>query len=310
MKILRALVPALSLVPCLSLAAEAEARETIPRDIVERLFGARPGADISVDPDVVAALPPFTLPAGFEVLASAGQGYLQRVLLRTELDVEGASAALVTAFTAEGWIEMPNAGAPRRGFVSAEEPLRQVLLCNDQVGRLGVSIAERADSRYVNLGFRNYALLGGSGRRCTREAGLLRDRGRSAGGLANTLEQYVPQLVLPETKQQPQPTGILTNTRISAADSDYTVMTQLAIDWNEQQLFEHFAEQLIAQGWLTDTATRGTADSSWTKNADDKELTGTLTLVPLTDSSWDLKFRIVPAGEAAAAAGANRSDLR
>ncbi|MES2624742.1 MAG: hypothetical protein V4628_05660, partial [Pseudomonadota bacterium] len=99
--------------------ADTEFVDSVPLDVVKQFIGSPMRTESALYSDIMDAFPPFAVPANFDVLASADQGFVQRVILSTTLDEEAARAALTNAFVAEGWVEVPIYGMPMRqtGFV-------------------------------------------------------------------------------------------------------------------------------------------------------------------------------------------------
>lgn len=282
------------------LSADTEFGDEVPREVVEQFIGNMFGGEPKLYSDIFSGFPPFTLPAGFEIVASADQGTQQNVILRTTLDDAEASAAIAAALVAEGWMEMPfpGSGAPRRGFVGAQPQLQPVSLCSDELGRMSVRVRDGGDGRYVNLARTTMAAFGGSRRSCADEADMMArgPEARPFPGAADGVRQYMPALVMPVSDVVTRPRGFATVGRGGSSD-DFEERGSVAITWSGEALMAHFAEQIVEQGWQPDTqvSSTRTAFGSWTKTVDDNELLGTLTLVETSADNWDLKFRIVRA---------------
>jgi hypothetical protein len=288
------------------LIADTEFGDDIPLEVVERLVGTMYGSVPKFYSDIFSRFPPFTLPAGFDVVGSADMGVQQRVMLRTTLADDEAVAAAVAAFTAQGWVELPiyGANAVRTGFIGANGPLPQpVSLCSDALGRLSVTLDNSGGSKYVNLAVMTPTALGGMRLGCAEEAEMAQ-RGPGAGMMRAGIErirEYMPALVMP-------PSDVATGSPMDfmgsggGSSNDYETRSFLAITWDAERLLTHFAEQVVEQGWEPDVQVSGeqTAFGSWTKPADGKTLHGMLTLVETSGDNWELKFRIVQGGAAAA----------
>ncbi|MGV3590925.1 MAG: hypothetical protein ACO1PZ_04495 [Gammaproteobacteria bacterium] len=295
-------------VASMPLIADTEFGEEVPREVVEQFIGNMFGGEPKLYSDIFTGFPPFTVPAAFEIVASADQGIQQNVILRTTLDDAEAIAAIAAALVAEGWMEMPipGSGAPRRGFVSAQSDLQPVSLCSDALGRMSVRVRDGGDARYVNLARTTMEGFGGSRRSCAEEAEMmsLGPQGRPFREGADGVRQYMPELVMPVSDVATRPQGFLTGGRGGSSD-DFEERSSLSITWSSEALMAHFAEQIVEQGWQPDTqvSSTRTAFRSWTKTVDGNELLGTLTLVETSEDNWDLKFRIVRGGGATVNAG-------
>ena len=175
MKSLRATVLALLCVPSVA-PADTAFDGDLPREVVEQLLGGlEPPPQLKLYSDIFTAFPPFTLPAGFEVLASADEGVFRHVLLKTGLDDEAALAAMTAALHAEGWMDMPaGSTAQHTGFIGPRTPVQNLSFCSDQLGRMGLSITANGSRRYAHLSHIVRAPSGGFRRSCEYEARRLR----------------------------------------------------------------------------------------------------------------------------------------
>lgn len=297
-------------VASMPLSADTEFGDEVPREVVEEFIGNMFGGEPKLYSDIFSGFPPFTLPAGFEIVASADQGMQQNVILSTTLDDAEAAAAIAAALVAEGWMEMPipGSGEPRTGFVSAPPQLQPVSLCSDALGRMSVRVRDGGDARYVNLARTTMAAFGGSRRSCADEAGMMArgPGGRPFGDAADGVSQYMPTLVLPVSDVATRPRSIIASGGRGGSSEDFEVHSvPVAITWSSEALMAHFAEQIVQQGWQPDTQVSGkqSAFGSWTKSVDGNALLGTLTLVETSADNWDLKFRIVRGGGATVNAG-------
>ena len=86
----------------------------------------------------------------------------------------------------------------------------------------------------------------------------------------------------------------------SGSSNEWESRGALTIDWEIGDIYEHFSSQIAEQGWVADSDTTGTmfAGGSWTKSVDDVDLVGTLSIIKLTDNTWDMRFRFVRQGGA------------
>lgn len=289
------------------LIADTEFGDDVPREVVEQTIGSMFGGNTTLYSDIFSGFPPFTLPAGFEVVASADMGTQQRVILRTTLADAEAVAAAVAAFTSQGWMEMPvfGANAPRTGFIGATGSLPQtVSLCSDALGRLGVTLNSAAGGKYVTLALMTPAAYGGMRRSCAEDAEMaaLGPGGGMMRAGIDRMREYMPALVMPPSDAGPVSPISFTGGG-GGSSNDYETRGFLSITWDGDALLEHFAEQVVEQGWQPDaqTSSAQTAFGSWTKTVDGNALLGMLTLVETGDDSWDLKFRVVRGGSGAPA---------
>jgi hypothetical protein len=305
------LLAALLLAPAASALADTEFGQMVPREVVQQFVGSALGGEGKLYSDILDAFPQFALPAGFEVLASADHGLFQRVILKTRLDEVAATAALVNAFIAEGWMEIPvlGGGASQTGFISGAPVARPSQLCNDAHGTLSISVGIGDVPRYVSLtrSVRTAAMGGGRPPSCAEQAGGMRRM------MGPRLSEYVPRLVMPVSTTAPNPAmGNLMGGGGGGSSDEWESRGALAIDWNIQQIFTHFSDQVVGQGWMPDGAVTGVevASGSWTRTVDGLDLIGLLTIVATAPNSWDLRFRLVNKGEAGAMPAVNRNVIR
>jgi len=298
--------PALALAAT-SVLADAEFGASVPREVVEQFvtdaFGGGPG---KLYADIFDAFPSFAVPAGFTVLASADQGYLQRVILKTSVDEAAAKATLAAALRAEGWQEMPiyGGGAPQTGFVTAEAPPQPLSFCSDALGRMSVSVSAGAAPHYVSLSRSNVAAMGnGVQRTCAEEIEMI-TQGPAAmrGRMGPELSQYVPRLLMPESNTAEASPRVFMGS--GGSSNDWETGASLVSEWSIDAVFEHFTSQVNAQGWTADSAVTGAAvaTASWTKTVNDMDLVGLLTIINTAENTWQMKFRILRKSNAAPAA--------
>lgn len=282
--------------------ADTEFVDSVPLEVVKQFVGNPYMGQSALYSDILDAFPPFTVPADFEVLASADQGFVQRVILSSTLDEAGASAALTQAFIAEGWSQIPINGMPAQqtGFVSAEQPVVvPQQLCHDDHGMLTASVRDDGGKRYININ-RN---LSGQGIRPTC-AEMLAQAAQGYSGMGfrrgGMLDTYAPKLIMPESNMPTRPTAFMGGGG-GGSSNDWESRGALTIDWEIGDIYEHFASQIGEQGWLADSDASGgvVATGSWTKSVDDVNLVGMLSIIKLAENTWDMRFRIVRQGGAA-----------
>lgn len=124
-RLVACIAPMMLALVAMPLTAATEFENSIPIELA-RLFLGNPGTGgATIYQDIMDEFPPFTVPDAFEVMGSLDQMYLQRVVLRTDLDAEAAKTAITGTFTAAGWQVMDfNNFRPGQqgGFVSATQP--------------------------------------------------------------------------------------------------------------------------------------------------------------------------------------------
>jgi hypothetical protein len=282
--------------------AATEFEDSVPVEVALQFIGNPLGGQGKLYSDILDGFPPFTVPSGLTVIASADMGYIHRVILRSTLDAAAALDAATTALTDAGWSVVPQAGmgAAQVGFVSAAPMPQYQQLCHDDLGMMTLSASAGAAASYVNLN-RNVNVPGmGVQPSCAQ---LLDPAGqggfdpRAMAMSGRTLSQYVPRLLMP------QASGSTTAPFFGGGGggggmNDWEARGALTSDWDIDEIVEHFVEQIEEQGWEQDSEVTGAvvATGSWTKTVDDMDLIGTLSILQQAENTWDLRFRIVRTG--------------
>jgi hypothetical protein len=122
------------------------------------------------------------------------------------------------------------------------------------------------------------------------------------------LRQYLPRLVVPD-EAGPQGFSPFLGGGSSGSMDEVEVDTALAIDWEISEVYEHFAEQIVAQGWMEDTSNVGSISATgvWTRSpGQDATLIGSLTVLQSSEGRYDLKFKLVRNGAGRAGGGVFR----
>lgn len=303
MKVLNKVVPAMIL-PLVSpaLVADTEFGDTVPREVVMQFVGGNPlAAPGRLYSDILADFPDFEVPDGFSVLASADQGYSQRVILRTELDEMEASAAVGDALTDAGWSLVPEfgqPGPPQTGFIGVNSMPRYQQFCHDDLGNITVSVVQGAAPRYVNLNRATQVNMGNQPTCAQRLDPGYQQFGPPGFGRQG-LSQYVPRLVMPMASataaNQPRLDAVSFASGGGGGSNDYESRGSLQSDMGIDDIAQYFIEQIEQQGWAPDSKVTGSvvASGSWTKTIDDMDLVGTLLIVQQAENTWDLRFRVL-----------------
>ncbi len=304
MKMLNKVVPALIL-PLVSpaLVADTEFGDSVPREVVMQFVGGNPlsGAQGRLYSDILADFPAFEVPDDFSVLASADQGYVRRVILKTGLNDAATQQAIADALTDAGWTYIPDPGVPGRqqtGFIGANSPAMYQQFCNDELGNITVSVTQGAAVRYANL-THNVTAIGNQPTCAQRLDPAFQQFGpRGFGG--PQLAQYIPRLVMPTAgaadANQPRIVDAVSfATGGGGGSNDYESRGNLRTDLSIDAIAQHFIEQIEEQGWAPDSEVTGAvvASGSWTKTVDDMDLIGTLLIVQQDGNIWDLRFRVL-----------------
>ena len=241
--------------------------------------------------------PEFELPGQFEILGSSERAEaMLTVALVTPLNEEVARAALNESFTDEGWIEMPDFGmpGPEYGFVSENQPTRPSYrqLCHDDFGQLNISYSDRGGRNIATLSIGN--AFGGDYRSCAeriqqQEMSMARFSQRGMG-----ISQYMPQLLVPEEARQGR-MPFMRATGLSSSGNSAETDTNFTIQWELEEVYEHFAEQIVELGWTLDAESLGsvTATGSWTRQSENgTNLVLRLDVVGSDEDRYDLTLSV------------------
>jgi len=285
------------LVPLGYADAAEEFQDSIPIEVAEALFGFSAGGDLRVYSDIADGFPEFDLPRQFEVLGSSVRGSSAfTVALATSLDEDDARSAITESFADEGWIDLPRFGMPamESGFVSQNQPAMPsyTQLCHDDYGQLSVSYSERSGRRSVTLN--TGSVFGGDYRSCAErieQQEMMRER-TSQRGMG--IRQYMPLLLVPEDARQGR-MPFVRSTGMSSSGNTAETDTNFSIEWELEEVFQHFAEQIVEQGWILDAESIGsiTATGSWTRLSENgANIVVRLDVVNSEEERYDLTLRV------------------
>ena len=301
MRILRVicLIPVFTLQGIPAMAA-TEFEDSIPLDVAEALFDYGNTGRFAVYSDIMDEFPTITIPDDFTVLGSAFFINSMRVALSTELEIESAVQAIQTSLIDDGWETMPtfNPRPNQTGFVSAAQiDVRNRTVCHDEFGQLSIT------SRSVDAG--NQIILSASG-------SLTRDRFscaqlraqmeqqmtmmQSRGGMG--FQHYLPRLVVPESATTGRSPAVMLGGMSSSSNGAESDM-ELEIDWDMEEVYKHFAEQMAGQDWTLDTESIGSVSASgtWTQSPEDNmSLVGTINVVNAGEDRFQLKLSVEALG--------------
>lgn len=289
-----------------SLDAEADTPfvDSIPLDVAEALFGFGIDNNFAVYSDIMDDFPAFDMPSEFEVVGSVLQNRQKRVVLATQLDEAGATEAITSSYLDDGWITMPQFNPPREetGFVYAANPNpqpRYQMICHDEHGQLNLSYRERPSENYLVLSLGIGFGFNRNWQSCEeiiaqQEMSIARMSNRSMG-----VQQYMPRLELPEgtTQDGYQPFFIGGG---GGGNNSYETDATVEIEMDLEEVFQHFSEQIIEQGWSSDSESVGTATATgtWTKTVENNtNIVGRLNIVRSDENIFDLSMQVeVPGG--------------
>ena len=285
-------------------AADTPFVNSIPLDVAEALFDFGIDNNFAVYSDIMDDFPEFEMPSDFEVVGSVLQNRQMRVVLTTQLNEADAIEAIASSYLDDGWINMPqfNPRPEETGFVSAENSNirpRYQMICHDDHGQMNMSYRQRSSENYLVMGLGIGFGFNRNWQSCQemisqQEMSLARMSGRNMG-----IQQYMPRLELPDGTTQGgyQPLMIGGG---GGGNNSYETDATVEIEMDLEDVFQHFADQIVEQGWSSDSESVGTATATgtWTKTVEnDTNIVGRLNIVRSDDSVYDLSMQVeVPGG--------------
>ncbi len=277
--------------------ADTEFGDAVPVEFVRALLGVTPYGDPRIYSDILDDFPEFTIPDGFEVLGSADQGYSLTVVLATDLDEAGARAAIASSFADLGYTEFnpPGSFDPGTGFIAPSQPLPvpRDRYCHDQEGFITISFSSGDNQNTLSV--RNSAH--GNPQTCAQqlqEQTFAMSRSSFRGG---GLREHLPRMELPQIQRR----GLNPFSGMGSSSNGSGVETRASIniDWEIEEVYEHFKSQIEEQGWELDAENVGSssATGTWTRSPDpDMDLIGTLSVIMSNEEQFDLTFNLVQRG--------------
>lgn len=279
--------------------ADTEFEGSVPLDLVKALLGNIPYGEPTIYSDLSAAFPEIDFPDELEIMGSIERGYGGiTAVYSTALSDSQAQTALNEVYAEAGYIdfELPESRQPQGGFVSSSMnyPPRYNRFCHDSQGSI-THFYNQMDQRGIVTISANPPH---DNRSCAdqiaeQQQAMGRMSGRQAG-----LHQYLPRMELPET----EPRRFAPFAGIggySGSSSGIETGASLQTDWKIEEVFEHFSTQIVEQSWIGDSQNIGTSSAigSWTLSPEPgTDLIGTLTVLKMSEESFQLKFQLTSTG--------------
>jgi hypothetical protein len=277
------------------LQAATEITGDIPVELAKALLGMAPGQDVKIFSDLPDGFPLPELPADMSLVASLDQVYTQRVLVRSGIGAVAGREALMHMLSDAGWKawEPPQLRGPQNGFVADQQFTMPDRFCKEGSDMLQFSEARMGQETLFQFSYNQ--LPAGAVGPCSQD--MAGPFGRSVNGPA--LQQYIPRLELAAAMTTQgrglQPSGS------GGSSSYFENSAAVATDLGLTPLFEHFVQQIEAQGWEADARTVGAsvANGIWRKQPEtDLDLAGILTVIHSDDDNYHLQFRVQRLGVA------------
>ncbi|MCZ0951845.1 MAG: hypothetical protein OXQ89_11105 [Rhodospirillaceae bacterium] len=244
--------------------------------------------------DIPEELTGMAEPEGFEFVGSSESPFYTVAAFKADLTpgdgLEAASAMLGEA----GWREVQPIGPTTGGgFVRSDRPLNRSL-CRD---RTSVTISSRLanDATYVSMNISE--LPEGAFSSCDdRLIGTPEALALARRSPVFRLSAHMPSLTLPENARTMDPRLAALGSMGGLSGSDRFLHTTVDIetDLSAQELVEHFAQQLLDQGWSDDAGWSGetTSGSVWSATPEaELNLMGLLDVRALGETGYQATFR-------------------
>jgi len=280
--------------------ADTEFEDSIPIEVAEVLFDASLNGQFEIYSDIADAFPPFELPDNFTVIGSTVQNGNLRAVVSSAMASDAAIQQLIAAFEVEDWQQLPafNPPAQDTGFVAPGPITVRTAnsLCHDDLGRLSISAAERGAINYFAIFM--YNAFGGSQGSCASQIAR-QQQSMAQMQFSDGVRQYMPRMEVPEAENI-RPRGAFIGGGSSSSNNSAETETNLRSDLDIEELYKHFAEQILEQGWEIDSEVVGdrSANGTWTRAPEPNlELVGTLSVLETSDSNYELRFRLRAEGD-------------
>lgn len=296
---LRTFVVSVIAVSCFSpVFADTEFQGSVPLDLVKALLGSTPFGEPTIYSDLSSAFPDIEFPDSMEIMGSIERGYGIAAVYSTALTADQIESALTRVFLAAGYIEFVVPGMTRRetGFVraSANIPRNYNRFCHDSNGFMSHSYTEKEQGGTVTIS----ANPASDNRSCEDQLAEQQLAMSNMGGRQRGLQEYLPRMELPEPETRNFSPFFLGG-GYSGSSTGIETSSSLNIDWDIEDVFSYFAEQIVDQEWVADSENIGTssASGSWTRSPEPGlDLIGTLTILKSGDESFELKFQLISSG--------------
>ncbi len=274
----------------------------VPQVLVEQFTSGQIYSGLPVD------FPQVDLPDSITVRGSLDNDFSQMVVFSSAVPVEEASMDLAESFENSGWTRLisQNFTPQQNGFIYPDQPPQPLgaddQFCHDRYGTMTLTSSQGSEN-FINLRLMNQAMMqpGFSCQQQNQQRQMQIDRAGNGPGFGMPNQQYLPRLEMPEGDgQNARPRSPFFGLRgISGSSNDFETQASISGDWSVEELNQHFADQLQAQGWQLDSDWAGevSAGGNWTINPEaNTNLIGILTVLERTQGIFELKFRLVVAG--------------
>lgn len=278
--------------------ADTEFEGSVPLELVKALLGNTPFGEPTIYSDLVSAFPEIDVPDELEIMGSIERGYGIAAVYSTELTGSQTESALTEAFLQAEYMEfeLPGMRRAENGFISSSVNVLQRYnrFCHDSLGSLSFTYSAQELGGTVTIS----ANPANDNRSCADQLAEQQQAMGRMGGRQGGLQQYLPKMELPETEPR-RYSPFFAGGRYSGSNREIETKANLNIDWDIEEVFRHFSEQIGSQDWTLDSENIGTstAAGSWTRSPETgTNLIGTLTVLKTDEETFDLKFQLISTG--------------
>ena len=284
---------------CLPSFADTEFEGPIPVDVVEALFNSYGENQFAVYSDIADEFPDLQIPAEFSVVGSVYQLISLRVVFATQLNEEDAIQAMVDAFEAQNWMQLPimESRLPRTGFIAPNQINMGnfQVLCHDDLGRVTLRFFERESSNYLSAALS--AISSSQQGNCQQQLAMQQ---ASAGRMSQAigLRQYLPRMEIPEAQNRPR-LGVFMMGGSSSSGNSVDTEGSMTSEQSIEAVYRYFADQIEEQGWELDSEAVGSlsANGTWLRSPEPNlNLIGRLSVINSDESTFELQFTLTAEG--------------
>lgn len=293
------IVPVLVASYCSTALADTEIGDSVPLELVKAFLGATPFGEPTIFSDLSSAFPEIEVPDEFEIMGSIERGYSISAVYSTALSSSQTQSTLNEAFVKAEYMEfdLPRMRRGENGFVSSSVniPQRYNRYCHDSLGFLSLNYSEKEQGGTVTIS----ASPTNDNRSCADQLAEQQLAMSRMGGPQGGIHQYLPRMELPETEPRRLTPFSGLGGWSSSTNREIESKANLRIDWEIEDVYSHFSEQISDQGWVVDAENIGTASAigSWTRSPEPgTDLIGTLTIYKSSEESFELKFQLLLTG--------------
>lgn len=273
--------------------ADTEFEDSVPLEVVKAFLGNGPFGETKIYSDRAEGFPDIVLPDEFTIIGSIDSVYSMSLALRIGLSEAETRALLADSVLEAGYIEIESMADLGRqvGFVSPQQinPQSYNRYCHDEFGSISFGYQKYDDAAVATVSSRP----GNNGQNCAAQAAQQKQFSEQSMLSRSGSQQYVPRLELPESNRQGfSPFG---SPGMRSSGGNYESQSSVKIDWDIEEVFEHFKAQIQEQNWVSDSENVGVASAtgSWTLNPEaNTSLVGTLIVLKTGDEAYDLKFQM------------------